>query len=79
MDAHRHQNADITIAAQPVDAVEATGMGIFRFDRGGQIVGFEEKPNAACLAEIGSSVPDDATSLATGPDRPFVRVLVTHN
>ena len=39
------------------DAEDAPGMGIFRFDRDGQIVGFEEKPNAERLAAIGSSVP----------------------
>ena len=32
-------------------------MGIFRFDRAGQIVAFEEKPNQERLAEIGASVP----------------------
>ena len=30
------RDADITIAAQPVDAETATQMGIFRFDRDGQ-------------------------------------------
>src|SRR5690242_7561956 len=32
VDAHRRQQADITIAAQPIDAQEATQMGVFRFD-----------------------------------------------
>src|SRR3982751_3829421 len=44
VDAHRAQGADITIAAQPVDPETATDMGIFRFDRDGRIVAFEEKP-----------------------------------
>ena len=39
-------DADITIAAQPVDPATATQMGIFRFDRDGSIVAFEEKPQA---------------------------------
>src|SRR4051794_22545738 len=52
VDAHVDQKADITIAAQPVDINDAPSMGIFRFDRDGQIVAFEEKPNAARLAEI---------------------------
>src|SRR5438552_10995677 len=38
--AHEDQRADITIAAQPVDAATATQMGIFRFDAGGSIVAF---------------------------------------
>src|ERR1044072_8069110 len=45
----------ITIAAHPVTADDAPHMGIFRFDREGQIVAFEEKPNAARLAQIGQS------------------------
>ncbi len=32
-------------------------MGIFRFDDRGRITGFEEKPNEARLAEMGSSLP----------------------
>src|SRR6185436_18839189 len=54
IDTHIDRRADITIAAQPVTAADATEMGIFRFDHEGQIVGFEEKPNAARLAEIGA-------------------------
>src|SRR2546421_7904796 len=42
VDAHVEQKADITIAAQPVTPVDAPAMGIFRFDRTGRIVGFEE-------------------------------------
>src|SRR5271154_4019871 len=38
VDAHIDRRADITIAAQPVAIDDASGMGIFRFDRGGQIV-----------------------------------------
>src|SRR5215204_3936528 len=55
--AHKDTNAEITIAAQPVDPDTATQMGIFRFDTAGQIAAFEEKPNAARLAEIGRSIP----------------------
>ena len=44
IDAHVDRRADITIAAQPVTLDDATAMGIFRFDRDGQIVAFEEKP-----------------------------------
>ncbi len=46
LDAHVDGDADITVAALPVTPHDAPGMGIFRFDREGQIVGFEEKPNA---------------------------------
>ena len=57
LDAHVDQDADITVAALPVTPYDAPGMGIFRFARDGQIVGFDEKPNQDQLAAIGSSVP----------------------
>jgi len=50
---HIARKADITIAAQPVDARDAPGMGIFRFDGDGHIVAFEEKPKPERLAQIG--------------------------
>src|SRR5918995_2993792 len=72
VDAHKDRDADITIAAQPVDLDDATQMGIFRFDRSGHIVAFEEKPNRERLAEIGTSVPAGAVFTGHNPDKPFV-------
>ena len=72
IDTHVEKVADITIAAQPVSAADATGMGIFRFGREGQIEAFEEKPNAERLAEIGNSIPRGSTIGGTTPDKPFV-------
>ena len=72
LDAHMESKADITIAAQPVPTVEASAMGIFRFDLSGQIVAFEEKPKADRLAQIGRSIPADASFAAHNPDKPFV-------
>jgi glucose-1-phosphate adenylyltransferase len=72
VDAHRQSGADITIPAQPVDPESATQMGIFRFDRDGGIVAFEEKPNAARLSEIGRSIPADATVGEHTDERPFM-------
>ena len=72
IDAHRQQGADITIAAQPVDADTATQMGIFRFDRDGKIVAFEEKPNAGRLKDIARSIPDDATFATHSDAEPFM-------
>jgi glucose-1-phosphate adenylyltransferase len=73
VDSHIESSADITIAAQPVAAGDAIEMGIFRFDDRGQIGGFEEKPNAARLADMHSSVPP-GTPMTGGvtPDKPFV-------
>ena len=72
IEAHRQQKADITIAAQPVDIETATQMGIFRFDREGTIVAFEEKPKEARLREIGRSIPDGATFATHTDERPFM-------
>src|SRR3989441_3947799 len=72
IETHIDRQADITIAAQPVTADDAPGMGIFRFDREGQIVAFEEKPNAARLAEIRQSIPPGATFSGHSQDKPFV-------
>src|SRR6187399_3323403 len=57
LDAHVDEDADITVAALPASAGDAPGMGIFRFDRDGRIIGFEEKPSPERLLEIGSSTP----------------------
>jgi glucose-1-phosphate adenylyltransferase len=72
IEAHIDSKADITLTALPVTTVEASSMGIFRFDSGGQIVAFEEKPNADRLAQIGQSIPPDATFAKHTPDKPFV-------
>src|ERR671936_2036064 len=72
VDAHIDRRADITIAAQPVTIDDASGMGIFRFDRNGQIVAFEEKPKRERLEEIGRSIPAGATFGGHTPDRPFM-------
>jgi len=72
IESHIEGHADITIAAQPVTADDATDMGIFLFDRDGQITGFEEKPNAARLQEMGSSIPRGSTAGGTTPEKPFV-------
>ena len=75
VEAHIDRQADITIAAQPVTIEEASSMGILRFDRDGQIVGFDEKPNAERLAEIERSIPAGASFGGHMADRPFVASL----
>ena len=72
IDAHIESQADITIAAQPVNPADATQMGIFRFDPLGQINGFEEKPDAARLAQMKSSALNGAAIGGLSPDKPFV-------
>jgi glucose-1-phosphate adenylyltransferase len=72
IESHIEGEADITIAAQPVTPADATQMGIFRFDDRGHIDGFEEKPTAARLTEMGSSVPKWSTAGGVSADKPFV-------
>ena len=72
IDRHIESKADITIAAQPVIPEDASAMGIFRFDLSGQIVGFEEKPKADRLAQIGQSIPANATFADHAAAEPFV-------
>ncbi|MGE0704396.1 MAG: glucose-1-phosphate adenylyltransferase [Vicinamibacterales bacterium] len=72
VEAHVDSRADITIAAQPVTFEDASSMGVLRFDGGGQIVGFEEKPRPERLREIGQSIPPGMLIGRHLPDRPFV-------
>jgi glucose-1-phosphate adenylyltransferase len=72
VDAHKTHGADITIAAQPVDLETATQMGIFRFDRDGTIVAFEEKPKTERLAQIGRSIPARSTFATHSDELPFM-------
>ena len=72
VESHIDNLADITIAAQPVNHADATQMGIFLFDRDGQIAGFEEKPDAKRLEEMGGSVPKGSSVGGVSGDKPFV-------
>ena len=72
VETHIERDADITIAAQPVSAEDATQMGIFRFDATGHISGFEEKPPAERLTQMGSSAPSHSPAGLLTADKPFV-------
>ena len=72
IESHIERQADITIAAQPVSPDDATQMGIFRFDADGKISGFEEKPKAERLREIGSSGPTHSPAGMLSADKPFM-------
>ena len=74
LDAHVDQDADITIAALPVTSHDAPGMGIFLFDRDGQVCGFEEKPTGDRLLQMGSSVPSGTPfySRTHQAEKPFI-------
>jgi glucose-1-phosphate adenylyltransferase len=72
LDAHVERQADVTIAALPVTATDATGMGIFTFDWRGAIEHFEEKPNLERLSALGRSAPAGSTFMPLDDAKPFV-------
>ena len=72
LESHLDRHADITLAALPVSAEDATAMGIFMFDRKGRIERFEEKPHLQRLGEIGTSLAEGSTFARPDPARPFI-------
>jgi glucose-1-phosphate adenylyltransferase len=72
LDAHLERQADITIAALPVNAADATGMGIFTFDAQGAIESFEEKPNLERLARMAPSQGTAAGFAQPDAERPYI-------
>lgn len=47
--AHRETDADITVAALPMDEKRATAFGLMKIDEEGRIVEFSEKPQGEAL------------------------------
>lgn len=47
--AHRETDADITVAALPMDEKRATAFGLMKIDEQGQIIEFAEKPKGEQL------------------------------
>jgi glucose-1-phosphate adenylyltransferase len=72
VDTHKRLGAEITIAAQPVDAGTATQMGIFGFDSEGNIIAFEEKPRPSRLEQIGRSIPPGSAFGDHSDNQPFM-------
>ena len=49
---HRENNADITIAALPMDEKRATAFGLMKIDETGRITEFAEKPKGEALKKM---------------------------
>ena len=47
--AHRETDADITVAALPMDEKRATAFGLMKIDEEGRIIEFAEKPKGEAL------------------------------
>ncbi len=71
IETHIERNADITIAAQPVTADDATQMGILRCNRDGYVTGFDEKPQGERLAALLAS-PAAGSSAGLTEDKPLL-------
>jgi glucose-1-phosphate adenylyltransferase len=57
VDFHREQRADVTIAAQPVRAADASRFGILKTDEDGCITSFHEKPQGKEIEAL-ECIPD---------------------
>lgn len=71
IEAHIDRHADITIAAQPVSADDATQMGLLRCNSEAFVTGFDEKPGAERLNEL-LSASQGGPAAGLTPDRPFL-------
>lgn len=54
---HQRSNAEVTIAALPVEEEKAAGFGIMRLDDSGRVVGFLEKPTTRQELDIVRTAP----------------------
>ncbi|KAJ8620259.1 hypothetical protein MRB53_028788 [Persea americana] len=63
--AHRETNADITVAALPMDEKRATSFGLMKIDEEGRIIEFAEKPKGEQL----KAMEVDTTILGLDEDR----------
>ena len=59
LEAHKKNNADISIASIPVNAKDATGFGILKTDKDNYIHSFIEKPDSETLKDWKSPVSED--------------------
>jgi glucose-1-phosphate adenylyltransferase len=57
---HIEKGADITVAAMPVPAVQASNLGIMKVQQDGRVVAFREKPKPEDLTELRSGNRADA-------------------
>jgi len=65
LDAHRRNQADVTVAVTPVEAALTSGFGILKANRQGRITHFEEKPEKERLPGLASEVEGVSLYLAS--------------
>lgn len=69
---HRDSNADITVAALPVDRERAASLGVMKIDEGGRVVEFAEKPQGEELERMKTDTTLLGLSPSEASDRPFL-------
>ena len=69
---HRSANADLTVAALPVDAMQAEGFGLMRTDVDGNIKEFREKPKGAELSSMAVDTSRFGLNKDSAKERPYL-------
>ncbi|MFC2084998.1 glucose-1-phosphate adenylyltransferase [Bacteroidota bacterium] len=62
---HIDTNSDITLAVQPVEERIASGLGILKRSKEGEIIDFKEKPSAEILPELASKPGENKPYMAS--------------
>ncbi len=69
---HRANNADLTVAALPVDAKQAEGFGLMRTNNEGLIEEFKEKPSGDSLKAMAVDTSRFGLSKESSNERPYL-------
>ena len=69
---HRSTGADLTVAALPVDAIQAEAFGLMRTDGEGNIMEFREKPKGDSLKQMAVDTSRFGLSPESAVDRPYL-------
>jgi len=67
--AHRETDADITVAALPMDEKRATAFGLMKIDEEGRIVEFAEKPKGEQLKAMKVPASFSVTKCSSWPSK----------
>lgn len=69
---HRSTGADLTVAALPVDAIQAEAFGLMRTDGEGNIMEFREKPKGDSLKQMAVDTSRFGLSPESAVERPYL-------
>ena len=69
---HRENNADLTVAALPVDEAQAEGFGLMRTDELGNIKEFSEKPTGEKLKSMAVDTSKFGLTKESALEKPYL-------